>query len=151
GNTNTVRMAFTDPSGQKYSYEFELSGVPQNSDSFKLGFNDKGISDNRNALNLLALQTKPTVGGTDNTGSTYNEAYGGLVERVGTLTAQVRASSEASATVLKQAQDSRDSLSGVSLDEEAANLIQFQQYYGASAQVIQVARTLFDTLIGAFR
>ncbi|WP_416058771.1 flagellar basal body rod C-terminal domain-containing protein, partial [Pseudomonas aeruginosa] len=74
---------------------------------------------------------------------------GGLVERVGTLTAQVRASSEASATVLKQAQDSRDSLSGVSLDEEAANLIQFQQYYGASAQVIQVARTLFDTLIGA--
>ncbi|VFT41579.1 flagellar hook-associated protein FlgK [Pseudomonas aeruginosa] len=48
-------MAFTDPSGQKYSYEFELSGVPQNSDSFKLGFNDKGISDNRNALNLLAL------------------------------------------------------------------------------------------------
>ncbi|MGV8371046.1 flagellar hook-associated protein FlgK, partial [Pseudomonas aeruginosa] len=84
GNTNTVRMAFTDPSGQKYSYEFELSGVPQNSDSFKLGFNDKGISDNRNALNLLALQTKPTVGGTDNTGSTYNEAYGGLVERVGT-------------------------------------------------------------------
>ncbi|MED8006038.1 flagellar hook-associated protein FlgK, partial [Pseudomonas aeruginosa] len=78
GNTNTVRMAFTDPSGQKYSYEFELSGVPQNSDSFKLGFNDKGISDNRNALNLLALQTKPTVGGTDNTGSTYNEAYGGL-------------------------------------------------------------------------
>ncbi len=151
GNTNTVRMAFTDPSGQKYSYEFELSGVPQNSDSFKLGFNDKGISDNRNALNLLALQTKPTVGGTDNTGSTYNEAYGGLVERVGTLTAQVRARSEASATVLKQAQDSRDSLSGVSLDEEAANLIQFQQYYGASAQVIQVARTLFDTLIGAFR
>ncbi|MGC3091065.1 flagellar hook-associated protein FlgK [Pseudomonas aeruginosa] len=151
GNTNTVRMAFTDPSGQKYSYEFELSGVPQNSDSFKVGFNDKGISDNRNALELLALQTKPTVGGTDSTGSTYNEAYGGLVERVGTLTAQVRASSEASATVLKQAQDSRDSLSGVSLDEEAANLIQFQQYYSASAQVIQVARTLFDTLIGAFR
>ncbi|WP_121201105.1 FlgK family flagellar hook-associated protein, partial [Pseudomonas aeruginosa] len=101
GNTNTVRMAFTDPSGQKYSYEFELSGVPQNSDSFKVGFNDKGISDNRNALELLALQTKPTVGGTDSTGSTYNEAYGGLVERVGTLTAQVRASSEASATVLK--------------------------------------------------
>ncbi len=53
--------------------------------------------------------------------------------------------------MLKQAQDSRDSLSGVSLDEEAANLIQFQQYYSASAQVIQAARSLFDTLIGAFR
>ncbi|MBD1294354.1 flagellar hook-associated protein FlgK, partial [Pseudomonas aeruginosa] len=69
----------------------------------------------------------------------------------GTLTAQARASADASQTVLKQAQDSRDSLSGVSLDEEAANLIQFQQYYSASAQVIQVARSLFDTLIGAFR
>ncbi|MEN1543959.1 flagellar basal body rod C-terminal domain-containing protein, partial [Pseudomonas aeruginosa] len=95
----------------------------------------EGISDNRNALNLNALQTKPTVGGTGSTGSTYNDAYGGLVERVGTLTAQARASADASQTVLKQAQDSRDSLSGVSLDEEAANLIQFQQYYSASAHL----------------
>ncbi|MNO73218.1 Flagellar hook-associated protein 1 [compost metagenome] len=63
----------------------------------------------------------------------------------------MRNNSDASATVLKQAQDSRDSLSGVSLDEEAANLIQFQQYYNASAQVIQIARSLFDTLLGSFR
>ncbi|MCR7650075.1 flagellar hook-associated protein FlgK, partial [Pseudomonas aeruginosa] len=136
---------------QTYTYEFNLSNVPQTGDSFTLSFNKDGISDNRNALNLNALQTKPTVGGTGSTGSTYNDAYGGLVERVGTLTAQARASADASQTVLKQAQDSRDSLSGVSLDEEAANLIQFQQYYSASAQVIQVARSLFDTLIGAFR
>lgn len=152
GTSNSVRMAYTDPgSGQTYTYEFNLSNVPQTGDSFTLSFNKDGISDNRNALNLNALQTKPTVGGTGSTGSTYNDAYGGLVERVGTLTAQARASADASQTVLKQAQDSRDSLSGVSLDEEAANLIQFQQYYSASAQVIQVARSLFDTLIGAFR
>ena len=51
----------------------------------------------------------------------------------------------------KQTTDNRDSLSGVNLDEEAAKLIQFEQYYNASAQIIQVARSLFDTLISTFR
>lgn len=152
GQTNTVRLDYTDPgTGNSYSYEFTLSGVPQAGDSFTVGMNTKGISDNSNALALSGLQSKATVGGTGSTGATYNDAYGGLVERIGTLTAQVRNNADASATVLKQAQDNRDSLSGVNLDEEAANLIQFQQYYSASAQVIQVARSLFDTLIGAFR
>ncbi|MNZ69817.1 Flagellar hook-associated protein 1 [compost metagenome] len=150
GQTNTLRLDYTDPgSGNSYSYEFTLSGAPQAGDSFSLGFNTKGISDNSNALALSGLQSKNTVGGS--AGSSFNSAYGGLVERVGTLTAQVRTNSDASATVLKQAQDSRDSLAGVSLDEEAANLIQFQQYYNASAQVIQIARSLFDTLLGSFR
>ncbi|MCY1406618.1 flagellar hook-associated protein FlgK [compost metagenome] len=150
GQTNTLRLDYTDPgTGNSYSYEFTLSGVPQTGDSFSLAFNSKGVSDNSNALALSALQSKATVGGSN--GSNFNSAYGGLVERIGTLTAQVRNNSDASATVLKQAQDSRDSLSGVSLDEEAANLIQFQQYYNASAQVIQIARSLFDTLLGSFR
>ncbi|MHB9797235.1 flagellar hook-associated protein FlgK [Pseudomonas sp. MT3] len=152
GQTNTLRLDYTDPgTGNKYSYEFTLSGVPQAGDTFTLGMNTKGISDNSNALALSGLQSKPTVGGTGSTGASFNDSYGGLVERIGTLTAQVRNNADASATVLKQAQDNRDSLSGVNLDEEAANLIQFQQYYSASAQVIQVARSLFDTLIGAFR
>ena len=72
-------------------------------------------------------------------------------ERVGTLTAQARQDSEATGAILKQATDNRDSLSAVNLDEEAANLIKFEQYYNASAQVIQVARSLFDTLISTFR
>lgn len=152
GQTNTVRLDYTDPgSGNSYSYEFTLSGVPQAGDSFTVGMNTKGISDNSNALALSGLQSKATVGGTGSTGASYNDAYGGLVERIGTLTAQVRNNADASNTVLNQAQNNRDSLSGVNLDEEAANLIQFQQYYSASAQVIQVARSLFDTLIGAFR
>ena len=80
-----MRMAYTDPGGGRtYTYEFNLSNVPQTGDSFTLSFNKDGIADSRNALNLNALQTKPTVGGTDSTGSTYNDAYGGLVERVGT-------------------------------------------------------------------
>ncbi|WP_434458052.1 flagellar hook-associated protein FlgK [Stutzerimonas urumqiensis] len=150
GQNNTLRVSYTDPdTNNSYVYEFSVSGTPQNGDGFSLGFNDKAISDNRNALNLTALQTAQTIGG-GATKATYNQAYGGLVERVGSLTAQVRVNSQASETVLKQSQDSRDSLAGVNLDEEAANLVKFQQYYSASAQVIQVARTLFDTLINAF-
>ena len=53
--------------------------------------------------------------------------------------------------MLTQATNNRDSVSAVNLDEEAANLIRFEQYYNASAQVIQVARTIFDTLINSVR
>lgn len=152
GQTNAVSLDYVDPvTKNSYTYDFNLSGVPQSGDSFTLGTNKGAVSDNRNALNLVALQTKPTMGGYGNTGTTYNNAYGGLVERVGTLTAQVRVDSAASETVLKQTQDNRDSLSAVNLDEEAAKLVQFQQYYGASAQVIKIAQSLFDTLLGAFR
>lgn len=147
GEQNTVRIQ--NGAGQRF--EFTMSGTPQEGDTFGMTFNTGGVSDNRNAQSLVALQTKSTIGGYGTTGATFNQSYGGLVERVGSLTAQVRVNSSASEAVLKQTQDNRDSLAAVNLDEEAAKLIQFQQYYGASAQVIQVARSLFDTLIGAFR
>lgn len=152
GQANTLRLDYTDPStNNTYSYEFTVNGTPQSGDTFTLSQNTAGVADNRNALKLIDLQTQKTVGiGAAGTGATYNNAYSGLVERVGSLTAQVRTNSDASETVLTQAQSSRDSLSAVSLDEEAANLVQFQQYYNASAQVIKVAQSLFDTLIGAF-
>lgn len=150
GQTNTLRLNYTDPStNNSYTYEFTLSGIPQSGDSFTLAFNTKGTADNRNGLALVGLQTKQTVN-IGATSATYNDSYSALVEKVGALTSQVRVNAAASEAVQKQAQDSRDSLSGVSLDEEAASLIRFQQYYNANAQVIQVARALFDTLIGAF-
>ena len=110
------------------------------------------MSNNSNGLKLVKLQSQATVGVTvpGTTGVSFNDAYGDLVERVGTLTSQVRIDNQASEIILKQAQDNRDSLSGVNLDEEAAKLIQFEQYYQASAQIIQVARSLFDTLINTF-
>ncbi len=152
GQANTLRLDYTDPStNNTYSYEFTINGTPQSGDTFTLSQNTAGVADNRNALKLIDLQTQKTVGvGAAGTGTTYNNAYSGLVERVGSLTAQVRVNTDAAETVLTQAQNSRDSLSGVSLDEEAANLVQFQQYYNASAQVIKTAQALFDTLIGAF-
>lgn len=151
GQTNT----FTLTSGDQ-TIEFTLSGRPEAGDAFTLAFNASGVSDNRNALALVDLQNKQVIGvdstlPTIATGSSFTDSYGETVERVGTLTAQARQDSDATTTILKQATDNRDSLSAVNLDEEAANLIKFEQYYNASAQVIQVARTLFDTLISTFR
>ncbi len=153
GNSNTVRLAYT-AGDETYQFEFSMSGRPQTDDSFSLTFNQNGVSDNRNALKLVDLQSKQTVGvtaGIAGSGFSFTDGYGELVERVGTLTAQARMDSEATGAILKQATDNRDSLSAVNLDEEAANLIKFEQYYNASAQIIQVARSLFDTLISTFR
>ena len=137
-----------------FDYQVTISGRPSAGDNFSVSFNTNGVSDNRNALNLVNLQNKSVIGinpaAPDTTGSSFSDAYGDLVERVGTLTSQARVDGEATGAILKQASDNRDSVSGVNLDEEAAKLIQFEQYYQASAQIIQVARNLFDTLINTF-
>ena len=154
GNSNTVRLAYAAADGETYQFELSMSGRPMAGDEFALAFNQNGVSDNRNALKLVELQSKQTVGvtgGIAGSGFSFTDGYGELVERVGTLTAQARMDSEATGAILKQATDNRDSLSAVNLDEEAANLIKFEQYYNASAQIIQVARSLFDTLISSFR
>ncbi len=137
-----------------FDYEVSISGRPQSGDNFSVSFNTNGVSDNRNALKLIDLQNRAVIGinplAPATTGSNFTDAYGDLVERVGTLTSQARVDGEATGAILKQATDNRDSISAVNLDEEAAKLIQFEQYYQASAQIIQVARSLFDTLINTF-
>ena len=137
-----------------FDYQITISGRPAEGDNFSIAFNTNGVSDNRNALQLVNLQNKAAIGinpaAPGTTGASFSDAYGDLVERVGTLTSQARVDDEATTAVLKQATDNRNSVSGVSLDEEAANLVQFEQYYQASAQIIQVARSLFDTLINSF-
>ena len=141
---------------QSFTIKQTISGRPQNNDQFTVGFNQNGVSDNRNALKLADLQNKQVVGVDANvkdvtTGVSFTDGYGDMIERVGTLTAQARQDEVATSAILKQSTDNRDSLSAVNLDEEAANLIKFEQYYNASAQIIQVARSLFDTLINTFR
>lgn len=159
GQTNTLSYAIqVNVPGeiQSYTVKQTISGTPQDGDRFSVSFNQHGVSDNRNALKLADLQNKQVVGLDAKvkdiaTGMSFTDDYGNTIERVGTLTAQARQDETATGAVLKQATDNRDSLSGVNLDEEAANLIKFEQYYNASAQIIQVARSLFDTLINTFR
>ena len=128
-----------------------MTGTPKDGDSFNLEFNT-GVADNRNALVMSDLQTAQVLGQANGAeGFSFVDGYGDLVQRVATYTAQARTNSASSASVLTQATNNRDSVSAVNLDEEAANLIRFEQYYNASAQVIQVARTIFDTLINSVR
>ncbi len=151
GQNNVQQITAGTP---PFTFEITLSGRPSAGDNFSVSFNTNGVSDNRNALKLIDLQSRATVGVDPNapgtTGTSFTDAYGDLVERVGTLTSQARTDEEATTAILKQATDNRDSVSAVNLDEEAANLIKFEQYYQASAQIIQVARSLFDTLINSF-
>lgn len=153
GQDNKIQIA-VDSVTPGFTFEVAISGRPQTGDNFSISFNTNGVSDNRNALNLVNLQKQAVIGinpaAPDTTGSSFSDAYGDLVERVGTLTSQARVDGQATSAILKQATDNRDSISGVNLDEEAAKLIQFEQYYQASAQIIQVARNLFDTLINTF-
>ncbi|GAB4257987.1 MAG: flagellar hook-associated protein FlgK [Methylomicrobium sp.] len=104
--------------------------------------------DNRNALNLANLENKlGLLGGT----ASFHDAYGQLVTGTGTLTRAANLSASAQETVLNQAKERRESVAGVNLDEEAANLIKFQQAYQAAAQAISVSNDLFNALIGAIR
>lgn len=104
--------------------------------------------DNRNALQLANIENKLSLFGGN---ISLKNAYGQIVSDVGTSTRAAGLSSTAQEALLTQAKSSRESLAGVNLDEEAANLIKFQQAYQASAQSISVVRSLFDTLIGAVR
>src|SRR5690606_33520400 len=87
GNANTVRVAYTSGT-ETYQLAFTMSGRPANGDDFSLAFNQSGVSDNRNALKLVDLQSKQSIGADSNvpgSGFSFTDGYGELVERVGTL------------------------------------------------------------------
>jgi flagellar hook-associated protein 1 FlgK len=111
-----------------------------------LGNNTSGAGDNANALLLAGLQTSLTV---ENGTANFQGAYAQLISEVGTRTRQADISGSAQRASLSQAQLDRDALSGVNLDEEAANLVRFQQAYQAMAQVINVADSMFQTLLNS--
>ncbi|MDD1621883.1 MAG: flagellar hook-associated protein FlgK [Methylococcaceae bacterium] len=104
--------------------------------------------DNSNVLKLANLEKQTLM---KNGKSTFSQVYGQLVADVGSKTHAALVSSSAQDVLLKQATSARENLAGVNLDEEAANLIKFQNSYQAAAQTVTVAKTLFDTLIGAVR
>lgn len=110
------------------------------------GFSVPG--DNTNALKLANLEQQPTLSGGS---ATLSSAYGQLVSQVGTMTQSAKTSQSAQQVLLNQAKQTRENLAGVNLDEEAANLVKFQNAYQAAAKAISVANSLFDTIIGAVR
>lgn len=125
----------------------QITGTPEAGDVFTIDFNHDAAMDNRNALNLIELEDEKIFNGGS---SSLAQAYGTLVERVGIETNSTKINRDAAEQVLQQTQSLRDSISGVNLDEEAADLIRFEQLFSANAQVISVARDVFDRLINSF-
>ena len=131
---------------------FTIAGAPGNGDKFTVDRNINGVADNRNALALGALQTANTLGknasivGSQSTAS-FQSAYSQLVSEVGNTARQIEVTSKAQKTVIAQTRQAQQSVSGVNLDEEAANLLRYQQAYQASGKMIQIAGTLFQTLL----
>lgn len=104
--------------------------------------------DNRNMLKLADLMNNSAMFGNS---TTFQEAYAQVVSKVGGLTHSADINATAQAALLERATEDRENISGVNLDEEAANLIKFQQSYQAAAQSISTASSLFDSLIDAVR
>lgn len=140
-----------------YGFDFDIEGTPATGDTFTLEFNEGGFDDNRNGLKLADLQNGElvrknvvTTASADNH-DTFNQAYSGLVSDIGVVTGQAITSASAFDALAQQSEAWYESLSGVNLDEEAANLLRFQQSYSASAQVLAAAQEVFDTLLSAAR
>jgi flagellar hook-associated protein 1 FlgK len=140
----------TNPPAQSTytGYQVVINGKPQPGDTFSIDFNKEGLSDNRNLLKIIGLQS---IGIVEDGKLNYADAYGQLVESVGAQTKEAGIASETQKSLLSQAEQRRESISGVNLDEEASNLVKFEVAYNAAAQVIAIARSLFDTLIATFR
>lgn len=152
--TNTTILAYNPATDSGKSFNLTapfveltltLSGVPANNDVFTIG-NSAAIGDNRNALAMADLQVAKLLnGGT----RSFTDAYGVMVANVATRTHQADASQKTQQSLLDQAKTRHESTSGVNLDEEAANLIRYQQAYQAASQIITVSNTVFNALINA--
>ncbi|MEQ3641419.1 MAG: flagellar hook-associated protein FlgK [Alteromonas sp.] len=135
-------------------YDISLDGVPRAGDSFSLAYNTDGFNDNSNALNLAALQNENLVqvsSEATNTPRTFQDAYASMVGRIGEDAAMAKVSLASAEAMQVQSENWFQSVSGVSLDEEAANLIRYQQSYAAAARILTTAQELFNTILQSAR
>ena len=125
-----------------------FTGTPAHADTFSISKNAGAAGDNRNMRALANLQTANTMDGGK---TSFQGAYAEMVSFVGNKTREVEVNAKAGASLLRQAHNAQQSVSGVNLDEEAANLLKYQQAYQAAGKVMQMASTLFDTLLSLGR
>jgi len=137
GTATLSKIAFSGMS-------FDINGTPAVGDQFTIKKNAAGVEDGRNALLFAKLQTQNTVaGGT----ATYQSAYARLVSDSGIRTREAKVQLDAQSAILDQAVSAREALSGVNLDEEAANMLKFQQAYQAASKILEIGNKLFDTIL----
>lgn len=137
-------------------FSITITGVPTVGDSFTVGRNTYPLADNRNANAMLSLRDASLVGaiwsgGSLQPGTDVTDAYANILGNIGVRVQSAKAASDLSTAVADDAERTRASKSGVNLDEEAARLIQYQQAYQAAAKMLQVAQSIFDTLLQTAR
>ena len=145
GTGNPVGVAYTAGSDISYNgWTVQIAGTPAVGDVFTIGPNSGGVADGRNALRLGGLQTQNMLSsGT----ASYQGVYSQMVSQVGSKTQQVNVMVETQNTLAQQATVAQQSVSGVNLDEEAANLLRYQQAYQAAGKMIQIAQSLFQSIL----
>jgi flagellar hook-associated protein 1 FlgK len=138
-------------------FGFTMTGTPADGDVFTLATNSNntgdpiGVGDNRNALKLAALQTAKTMRNNiaGEPTSSFVGLYSSMIGDVGSKTRQASINADTQSRLKEQSVTALDEVSGVNLDEEAANLVHFQQAYQAATQVIRISNQLFDSLLNA--
>ncbi|WP_269791846.1 flagellar hook-associated protein FlgK [Stenotrophomonas sp. Iso1] len=123
-----------------------LDGKPAAGDSFTVGKTAAGSSDNGNASRLAGVEDAKAF---NNGTVTLNGALGGLTTQVGSAARAADYSLQAQQVINDNAKATRDSISGVNLDEEAADMLRLQQAYQAASQLISTADTMFQTILRA--
>jgi flagellar hook-associated protein 1 FlgK len=146
--------SFTYTSGSNIAqngWQVQISGTPATGDTFTVQSNAGGTGDNRNALASANLQTQGVL---SNGTISVNGAVSALITGIGSQAQQINTAQTAQTAVNTQATASVQSVSGVNLDEEAANLLQWQQAYQASAQALSIANGTFtffmDSINGTY-
>ena len=141
--TNGMSVEIDTDGDAANDIQFSFTGTPQHGDTFSVAQSAANTNDNRNALALAAVQTqKVLIGGT----TTIESAYAQMVNVIGNKAREIDVNYESQSSLLEQAEVAMQSLSGVNLDEEAANLLRFQQAYQASAKIIDISGRMFDLL-----
>lgn len=129
-------------------WSFVLDGAPKVGDTFNITPTPAGSSDNSNAAKLVKVESAKAF----NAGTvTLNGALGGLTTQVGAAARSAEYSLDAQLVINDKAQEARDEVSGVNLDEEAADMLRLQQAYQAASQLISTADSMFQTILGAVR
>ena len=147
GATPAVTGSVPYVPGQNISYNgwtIQVSGTPTAGDVFNVAPNTTGTGDNRNALLMAGLQSQNLM---SNGTTTLLGQFNQLVGAVGSKTSELTTTSAAQTTLVAQTVAAQQAVSGVNLDEEAANLLQYQRAYQASAKAMQIANTMFDALL----
>lgn len=125
-------------------FELELAGAPNAGDAFSVAPTAYPNGNNGNALAFVALRDSLIVDG-----QTITDQYASTLADIGVRVQGAQAAADTSGLVATAAQQALSSTTGVNLDEEAARLLQFQQCYQAAAKILQVAQSVFDTLLDA--